>query len=103
VLALQFLKRDASDVFMLALKSIRKVQEEHEQLLKQLDALARAQADECPLRLIEDIVRVPSDVAQMLTLIRPCLAASAFLGHCLARSGEAISGQFTDETEKRLQ
>lgn len=92
--AIQLLQRDASDVFMVALKNIRNVQQEHEQLLKKLDELAREQADERPLRLIEDMARSPRDMAQMLGLIRRCLAASAFFGHCLA--------QPTEESEKRL-
>ena len=103
VFAIQLLQRDASAVFMVALKNIRRVQQEHEQLLKKLDELAREQADESPLRLIEDMARSPRDMAQMLGLIRRCLAASAFLGHCLAQPTEGVCGRLIEQDEQRLQ
>jgi hypothetical protein len=67
-----------------------------------LDEVAREQSDESPLRVIEDLVRLPSDIAQMLTLVRRCLLASAFLGHCLAQPTHTGVATNTLSPEKRL-
>lgn len=68
-----------------ALTNITKIRQKHEPLLKRLDELARSQGDESPLRLIEDFPLPCKDLAQLLTLVRRCLLASAFLGHCIAQ------------------
>jgi hypothetical protein len=68
-----------------ALTNIAKMKQEHEPLLKRLDGLARAQGDESPLRLIEDFPLPCRDLAKLLTLVRRCLLASAFLGHLIAQ------------------
>src|SRR3954470_18398029 len=63
----------------------RKAEERKRDLLRRLDEFARAQGDESPLRLIEDLPSMPCDVAQILTFVRRCLLVSAFLGHCIAQ------------------
>lgn len=68
-----------------ALANIAKVRRENEDMLRRLDEFAREHFEESPLRLIEDLPRVPLDVAGLLTLVRRCAMASAFLGHCLAQ------------------
>ena len=68
-----------------SLLNLVKAKNEQEALLKRLDEVARQQNDESPLRVIEDIARRPNDVIQTMTLVRRCLLASAFLGHCLAQ------------------
>jgi gamma-glutamyl:cysteine ligase YbdK (ATP-grasp superfamily) len=72
-----------------ALANLATVKREDDALLKRLDELAREQGDESPLRLIEDLVRVPSDAAQMLALARRCMLVAAFLGHCIAQPNNA--------------
>ena len=68
-----------------ALANLAKLKVDQEELLKRLDQLAREQNEESPLRLIEDLPRLPTDLAQMLMLVRRCLLTSAFLGHLLAQ------------------
>src|SRR5438105_14753230 len=86
------------------LLNLDKIKNEYEPLLKRLDEVAREQGDHSPLRVIEDLVQRPNDVAQMLMLVRGCLLASGLLGHCLAQpihagSAEAPSpGQRADIT-----
>lgn len=84
--AAQLLAHSGRGLTMRALANLAKLRKEHEQLLKRLDELAREQNEEPPLRLIEDLPRTPTDIAQTLTLVRRCLLASAFLGHLLAQS-----------------
>src|ERR1044071_2933480 len=79
----QLVTRGGSEILMRALTNIANLQKEHEDLLKRLHELSQEQNEESPLRLIEDLRRVPVDVATMLTLVRRCVLASAFLGHCL--------------------
>ena len=81
----QLITRGGSEILMRALTNIANLQKEHEDLLKRLHELAQEQNEESPLRLIEDLRRVPVDVATMLSLVRRCLLASAFLGHLLAQ------------------
>jgi hypothetical protein len=57
-----------------------------------LDELAREKNEEIPSRMIEDLARVPSDLAQALSMIRRCLLASAFLAHCIAQPAEEHGG-----------
>ena len=78
------------------------VKKEDEALLKRLDELAREQSEESPLRLIEDLTRMPGDAAQMLTLLRRCLLVSAFLGHCIAQPSYAEMPGAQLPKEKRL-
>ena len=63
------------------LLNLGKVKNEQESLLKRLDEVAREQNDESPLRVIEDLVRLPIDLIQTMTLVPRSLLASAFLGH----------------------
>jgi hypothetical protein len=84
-----------------ALINLGKVKNEQEALLKRLDEVAREQSDESPLRVIEDLAQLPNDVAQMMTLVRRCLLASAFLGHCLAQPIHPASAE-APSLEKRL-
>jgi hypothetical protein len=85
IYATQLIVHDGVGFATRALANLAKVKKENEDLLKRLDQLARESGDESPLRLIEDLTRMPSDMAQMLTVVRRCLAASAFIGHCLAQ------------------
>ena len=85
IFATQVINQDGSALSSRALVNLGKAKKENEDLLRRLDELARESGDESPLRLIEDLTRVPTDVAQMLTLVRRCLAASAFIGHCMAQ------------------
>ena len=85
-----------------ALANLAKVRQEQEELLKRLDELAREQNEESPLRLVEDLPRVPTDVAQMLTLVRRCLATSAFLGHLMAQQTHLQAAAEELNDEKRL-
>ena len=85
IYATQLVCGDGSALSTRALVNLGKAKKENEDLLRRLDELARESGDESPLRLIEDLTRVPTDVAQMLTLVRRCLAASAFIGHCMAQ------------------
>jgi hypothetical protein len=85
-----------------ALANLAKVRREDEPLLNRLDEVAREQGDEMPFRLIEDLSRLPSDVAQMMTIVRRCLLASAFLGHCIAQPPHVESSTDAQSAENRL-
>lgn len=85
VYAAQLLSRNGPDLVARALTNLGKLRKEQQDLLRRLDALAREQGEEMPLRLIEDMRSVPVDVAGMLSLVRRCLFASAFIGHLLAQ------------------
>lgn len=85
-----------------ALANLATVKKEDDALLKRLDELAREQGEESPLRLIEDLTRMPGDAAQMLTLLRRCLLVSAFLGHCIAQPNFAETPGAQPHREKRL-
>lgn len=87
VYAAQLLARGATDVSPLALRNLAKLTREHGPVIKRLDEFCRAQNEESPLRLIEDLRQVPRDVKQMLNLVQRCLLLSAFLGHLLAQPG----------------
>jgi hypothetical protein len=102
VFATQMVMHSGADLVTRALANLAKVKQEQDELLKRLDELAREQNEESPLRLVEDLPRVPTDVAQMLTLVRRCLAASAFLGHLMAQQThpQAAADELSDE--KRL-
>jgi hypothetical protein len=85
-----------------ALANLAKTKNEQEALLKRLDEVAREQGDESLLRVIEDLARLPTDVSQMMTLVRRCLLAAAFLGHCLAQPTHSSVPAETQGSEKRL-
>ena len=85
-----------------ALANLEKIKNADEALLRRLDEVAHEQNDESPSRVIEDLVRPPCDIAQMLTLVRRCLLASAFLGHCLAQPTHPSVATDTLSREKRL-
>ncbi len=85
-----------------ALANLVKTKNEEEGLLRRLDEVAREQGDESLLRVIEDLARLPTDVSQMMTLVRRCLLAAAFLGHCLAQPTHSSVPAETQRSEKRL-
>ena len=85
VYAAQLVARGSTDVSPLALRNLAKLKQEHWPLLKRLDEFCRAQNEESPLRVIEDLRQVPRDVSQTLKLVQRCLSLSAFLGHLLAQ------------------
>ena len=94
IYAAQIVGQSGPDFAVRALSNLIKVKKENDELIKRLDELARQHNDESPLRLIQDLGRVPTDISHMMTLVRRCLLASAFLGHCIAQStheGEVVS------------
>ena len=102
VYATQLLTHSGPDFSTRALTNLAKLKREHAELLKALDKLAREQNEENPLRLIEDLPRLPSDIAQGLTLVRRCLLASAFIGHLLAQPTHPEAAAEARDKEKRL-
>ena len=92
-LASQLVIHSSAEISQRALLNLDKIKNEYEPLLKRLDEVAREQGDHSPLRVIEDLVHRPNDVAQMLMLVRRCLLASGFLGHCLAQPIHAVSAE----------
>jgi hypothetical protein len=100
--ATQLITQTGPELTRRALANLAVVKKENEALLKRLDEIAREHNDESPLRLIEDLAKVPGDVAQMLALVRRCLLASTFLGHCIAQPNRTeIAGEAVTH-EKRL-
>jgi hypothetical protein len=99
--ASQLVIHSSAEISQRALLNLDKIKNEYEPLLKRLDEVAREQGDHSPLRVIEDLVHRPNDVAQMLMLVRRCLLASGFLGHCLAQPIPAVSAE-APSPEKRL-
>jgi hypothetical protein len=77
----QLVIHSSAEISQRALLNLDKIKNEYEPLLRRLDEVAREQGDHSPLRVIEDLVQRPNDVAQMLMLVRRCLLASGFLGH----------------------
>ena len=102
VYAAQIMLQSSPEFTRRALANLVKVKNEDEALLKRLDEIARDQGDESPSRLIEDLARLPADLAQMLTLVRRCLLASAFLGHCVAQPSHPEIASEALRSEKRL-
>ena len=102
IYAAQIMVQTSAELPRRALANLAKVKNDDESLLKRLDEVAREQGDESPLRVIEDFARVPSDVAQMMTLMRRCLLASAFLGHCIAQPTHLEVSAAALSAEKRL-
>jgi len=102
VYATQIISQSAPEYLTRALANLATVKKDPEDLLKRLDELAREQNEESPLRLIEDLPKLPVDVAQMLTLVRRCLLASAFAGHLLAQPTHPQAAAETLGREKRL-
>src|SRR4051794_11111701 len=85
VYASQLMHQDLPGIATRALANLAKFKAENEDLLKRLDEAAREIGDQSPLRLVEDLARTPTDMGQMLTVVRRCVVASAFLGHCIAQ------------------
>ena len=100
--ASQLMVQGPPDIAQRALLNLCKLKKEDEALLKRLDEIAREQGDESPLRVIEDLARLPSDVVQIMKLVRRCLLASAFLGHCLAQPTHLAVSTEASGSEKRL-
>ena len=98
----QIITRNSSGLFTKAVSNLAKLKNEHEDLVKRIDKLAREQNEESPVRLIEDLRRVPTEVAQMLTVVRRCLAACAFLGHLLAQPTDPQTAAEALKDETRL-
>ena len=80
---------------------LRTVKQQHEGLLRRLDGLARSSGDESALRLIEDLSGPAADIIRQLDLARRCLAASAFLGHCIVTLGARPALQDQNERFKQ--
>lgn len=102
IYAAQIITRTETELFARAFTNLAKLKSEHEDLIRRVDELARGQNEESPLRLIEDLRRAPADVAQMLTFVRRCLSASAFLGHLLAQPNEPQPATDPRKSETRL-
>jgi len=103
VFAAQLVTSGGTDVATRALANLARLKKDHEDFLKRLDELAREHHNESALRLIEDLPRMPGDLAQTLIVVRRCLLASAFLGHWLAQPAhEQIGSEKALGEEKRL-
>ena len=87
----QLIQQTGAEFTRMALANLARVREQNHEVLRRLDELAREQGEESPLRLVEDMVRLPADAAQILTLLRRCLLVSAFLGRCLAESSALVA------------
>jgi hypothetical protein len=98
--ASQLVIQSSPEMSQRALLNLGKLRTEHEALLKHLDEVAREQGDETPLRVIEDLARPPNDIGHIIRLVRRCLLASAFLGHCLAQPIHPVSAE-ASSSEKR--
>ena len=96
--ASQLVIHSSAEISQRALLNLDKIKNEYEPLLKRLDEVAREQGDHSPLRVIEDLVHRPNDVAQMLMAT---LVSIGFLGHCLAQPIHAVSAE-APSPEKRL-
>lgn len=88
VFASQVITLSGADFRTRSLRNLAVAKRRHPQLLGRLDDLARDQNEEIPSRLIEGLARMPSDLAQAMSLIRRCLLASAFLAHYIAQPAE---------------
>lgn len=98
----QLVQQSDADLTRRALANLARVRADEKALLKRLDELAREQAEESPLRMLEDLARLPGDMAQMLILVRRCLLTTAFLGHCIAQPNYAQMPGAEMADEKRL-
>lgn len=88
----QIITQNSAELIAKALSNLTKLKTEYEDLVRRVDEFARAQNEESPVRLIEDLGKVSADVAQMLTIVRRCLSACAFLGHLLAQPIDPQTG-----------
>jgi hypothetical protein len=102
VVGSQLILRHRPDYLLHAQANLRKSKTEHEELLKRLDQAARHSQDESALRLIENLEMVPSDAMQSLHAARRCLAAAAFLGHCIAAHRQPPATAVARHEHKRL-
>jgi hypothetical protein len=84
VIGSQALLRHSSNMYEKAWALLQNTRQQDDRLLRRLDEMARTSGDESVLRLIEDIPLAPNDILHNLQIVRRCLAASAFLGHCVA-------------------
>ena len=73
------------DFYRRAYTILKECQTSNEELLKQLDIIARNQKDESPLRLIEDLETARSDAIAYLSMAQRCLLVCAFLGHYIVK------------------
>ena len=102
VFGAQILSHSSSEFVARALANLTKLKNENEDLLKRLDGLAREHNEESPMRLVEDLSAARGDVAQMLTLVRRCISAAAFLGHLLAQPTHPPTTALLLRQENRL-
>ena len=102
VVGSQLILRHRPELLLHAQANLRKGKAEHEDLLKRLDQAARHSQDESALRLIEDLEILPADAAHSLQAARRCLAAMAFLGHCIAAHGHPPAAAIARHEHKRL-
>jgi hypothetical protein len=100
--ATQLIQQTATDLTAKALANLAKVKEEDEDLLKRLDELARVHGEESPLRLIEDLTRVPTDAVQIFTMIRRCMLVCAYLGRCIAQPSNPGANSPSVESHTRV-
>jgi hypothetical protein len=103
IIGSQIVFRNSMELYRRAYTLLQKIKQQDEQFLRRLDKLARSSNDESALRLIEDLATQPNDVAQCLSFARRCLAASAFLGHCIVTlCGRAEAKLATPEQAQSL-
>lgn len=102
IYAAQMMLQGSPDLSRRALSNLTRVKKDDEPLLKRLEEIARELGDESPYRVIEDLARLLTDMAQAMTLVRRCLLASAFLGHCLAQPSQPAITTEAQGSEKRL-
>lgn len=98
----QLISQTEPELTARALANLAKATKQDKVLLNCLDELAREHKEESPLRLLEDLARVRGDVAQMLTIVRRCMLASAFLAHWIAQSNYAELAAEQLGAQKRL-
>jgi hypothetical protein len=87
IMGCQILFRSSDVLNRRAYALLQKIRQQEEPILRRLDQLARLSNDESALKLIDDLgSQHPNDAVENLKLARRCLAASAFLGHCIVLS-----------------
>lgn len=91
IFAAQLLTGGNQEIVARAISNLGRIKQREGDLLRQLDKLARDSGDESALRLIEDLARIPVNLIQILAVVRRCLMASAFLGHCIAHGEVSVS------------
>jgi hypothetical protein len=86
IVGAQLMVRHRPDHYQRAQTNLQNFRHKNRELLDRVHSLALKSGDESALRLVEDLERVPPDAMQALVLVRRCLLASAFLGHCIAHA-----------------